>query len=325
MSRMQGKDCTDRATAYAGIDVCKAWLDVHVAGDAGESGFRVANTRAGIAELVRRLGRLPVARAALEATGRLHHAAWAALDGAGIAVMVLNPYRARKYADVLGQLAKTDAIDARLLARAAARLDVAPAPAPSPERLRLKELQALRRDLVARRVALMNQRAAATDAWARGLLDTQCRQTERHVGKVEAQLLAMIGADAQLARLHAILVSIPGLGPASAAALIADLPELGEASDKQIAALVGVAPMNHDSGPRRGQRHIKGGRAPLRAALHMAALAAARANPELRAFRQRLLAKGKTHRVALTAVLRKLVVLANALVRDNRLWTPQRP
>jgi transposase len=322
---MQGKDCTDKATAYAGIDVCKAWLDVHVLGQEGETAFRVANTSAGIAELPRRLDRTAVARAALEATGRLHHAVWAALDAAGIPVIALNPYRARKFAEVVGQLAKTDAIDARLLARAAARLDLAPARPPSPELFRLRELQALRRNLVGRRVALLNQRAASADALARRLLDAERRLVERHVARVEAELSAIILADPGLARSHAILISIPGIGPASACALIADLPELGRASDKQIAALVGVAPMNWDSGARRGQRRIKGGRAPLRAALHMAALAAARANPGLKAFRARLIARGKPHRAALTAVLRKLVVLANALVRDDRPWTPQRP
>lgn len=329
MSRIQGKDHTDSATAYVGIDVCKAWLDVHIIGHVigaeGEMAFRVGNSGAGIAELLRLLDGVPVARAALEATGRMHHGVWAALDAAGIPVIAFNPYRARRFAEVVGQLAKTDAIDARILARAAAQLDLAPTPPLSPERLRLKELRALRRNLVARRVALANQRAATADALARRLLDAERRLVERHVARLEAELLAVIEADPEFARIHAILVSIPGIGPASAVALIADLPELGKASDKQIAALVGVAPMNWDSGPRRGQRRIKGGRAPLRAALQMAALAAARANPDLRTFRSRLADAGKPHRVVITAVLRKLLALANTLLKDNRLWTPIRP
>jgi len=322
---MQGKDTTDRITAYVGIDVCKAWLDIHVAAELRDEPFRVANTPAGIAELLRRLSGFTVARAALEATGRMHHAVWGALDGAGIPVVQINPYRARKFADALGLLAKTDAIDARLLALAAARLNLAPSPPPTQNLRRIKELQALRRNLVARRVALMNQLSDTTDILARRLLTAEKRLVERHVAKLEAELMALVEADPGLARTYAILVSIPGIGPASACALIADLPELGHASEKQIAALVGVAPMNWDSGARRGRRRIKGGRATLRAALQMAALAAARANPELRAFRQRLLATGKPHRVALTAVLRKLIVLANALVRDNRIWQPQTP
>jgi transposase len=322
---MQGKDHTDSSPAYAGIDVCKAWLDVHLLAGAREMSFRVANTSAGIAELLRRLDGIAVARAALEATGRMHHAAWVALAAAGVPVVVLNPYRSRKFADALGQLAKTDAIDARLLAMTAMSLDLAPSRPPSQEARRIRELQAFRRTLVARRTALSNQHAAATDALVRRLIEAEKRLVERHVVKIEAELLAMIQADPQLARSYAILISIPGIGPASACALIADLPELGTASDKQIAALVGVAPMNWDSGAMRGRRRIKGGRAPLRAALQMAALAAARANPDLRAFRNRLADAGKPHRVVITAVLRKLLTLANTLIRDNRLWTPIRP
>ena len=325
MSRIQGKDFTDSTTAYAGIDVCKAWLDVHVLGAGRDEGFRVANDAAGIGELLARLDGIAIGRALLEATGRMHHAVWAALDGAGIAVVEINPYRARKFADVVGQLAKTDAIDARLLAMAAASLQFAPTP-PKPQNvLRLRELQALRRNLVGRRVALANQRAAATDATVRNILAAETRLVERHIARIEAELLAEIKADPEMARAHAILVSIPGIGPTSAAALVIELPELGKASGKQIAALVGVAPMNCDSGPQRGQRHTKGGRAPLRAALQMAALAAARANPSLRAFRNRLRDKGKPHRKVLTAVLRKLLVLANTLVAQDRLWTPTRP
>lgn len=325
MSRMQGKDCTDGFTAYGGIDVCKDWLDVHVAAQGEGVTFRTSNRRAGIAGLVTRMSELGVGRVALEATGRMHLAVWAALAGAGIEVVVLNPYRARKFADALGRLAKTDAIDARLLALAAERLEAAPAAPPSKELRRLKELQALRRNLVGRRVAILNQLADAGEALARRLLAAEKRLIDRHIAKLEAELGAVVMADPALARRYEILVSVPGIGPASAIAMIAELPELGQASDKEIAALVGVAPMNWDSGAQRGRRRIKGGRAPLRAALQMAALAAARANPALRAFRDRLLDNGKPQKVALTAVLRKLVILANTLIRDDRLWTPQRP
>lgn len=325
MSRMQGKDGTDRPRAYVGIDVCKARLDIHVSSAGREEAFAVANTPAGIAGLLRRLGRFTVARAALEATGRMHLAVWEALAGAGIAVVVLNPYRARRFADALGLLAKTDAIDARLLAHAAARLDLAPSPPPTPRARRIKELAALRRSLVRRRVALMNQLAATRDVLVRRLLGTEKALIEKHLARLRAELLGLIEADPERARSYAILLSIPGLGPLSAITLIAELPELGRASDKEIAALAGVAPMNWDSGARSGRRRIKGGRAGLRAALTMPALAAARANPALRAFRERLRAAGKPHRLVLTAVLRKLLILANALIRDNRLWQPTPP
>jgi transposase len=325
MSRIQGKDFTDKATAYAGIDVCKAWLDVHVLGAGRDAGFRVANTAAGIGELLARLDGIPLARVLLEATGRMHHAVWAALDRAGIPVVEINPYRSRKFADAVGQLAKTDAIDARLLAMAAASLQLAPTPPRPPNILRLKELQALRRNLVARRVALANQLAVATDRLVRRLLAAEKRTVARHVAEVEAEILAVVEADERLARTHAILVSVPGIASVSACALIADLPELGTATDKEIAALAGVAPMNWDSGALRGRRRIKGGRAPLRAALHMAALAAARANPALAAIRQRMREAGKHPSIIRVAILRRLIVLANTLVRDDRPWTPQRP
>jgi len=325
MSRIQGKDYTDSATAYAGIDVCKAWLDVHVLGAGRDEGFRVGNDAEGIGALLARLEGLPLARVVLEATGRLHHAVWQALDGAGIAVVELNPYRSRKFADTIGQLAKTDAIDARLLALAAASLALAPTPAKPQNILRLKELQALRRNLVTRRVALANQLAAATDAAVRKILAAEQRLVQRHVAELDAEILAVIEADARLARTHAILVSVPGIGPVSACALIAGLPELGAATDKQIAALAGVAPMNWDSGALRGRRCIKGGRTPLRAALNMAALAAARANPALAAVRDRMRRAGKHANVIRIAILRRLIVLANTLVAENRLWTPVRP
>lgn len=325
MSRIQGKDYTDSATAYAGIDVCKAWLDVHVLGAGRDAGFRVANDAEGIGALLARLEGLPLGRVVLEATGRMHHAVWQALDAAGIAVVELNPYRSRKFADTIGQLAKTDAIDARLLALAAASLALAPTPAKPRNLLRLKELQALRRNLVARRVALANQLAAATDATVRKILTAEHRLVARHVAETEAKVLALVEADPRLARTHAILVSVPGIGSVSACTLIADLPELGAASDKQIAALAGVAPMNWDSGPMRGRRHIKGGRASLRAALHMAALAAARANPDFAAVRERMRQAGKHANVIRVAILRRLIVLANTLVAQDRLWTPKRP
>jgi len=325
MSRIQGKDYTDSATAYAGIDVCKAWLDVHVLGAGRDEGFRVANTAEGIAELLARLEGLPLGRVVLEATGRMHHAVWRALHGAGIAVVELNPYRSRKFADTIGQLAKTDAIDARLLALAAASLALAPTPPRPQSILRLKELQALRRNLVTRRVALANQLAAATDATVRKILAAEQRLVQRHVAELDAEILALVEADARLARTHAILVSVPGIGSVSACTLIAGLPELGAATDKQIAALAGVAPMNWDSGATRGRRCIKGGRAPLRAALHMAALAAARTNPAFAAVRDRMRQAGKHASVIRIAILRRLIVLANALVAQDRLWTPQRP
>jgi transposase len=325
MSRIQGKTISNGSRVYAGIDVSKASLDLHaLLPDGGRLSRRFANDAAGIGALTACLGAAPC-RAVFEPTGRFHLGLWRALDAAGHEPVPWNPFRARRFAEVEGKLAKTDAIDARVLARAAACLDLAPAAPPAWNRLRIKELHSLRLGLVRSLRAAKNRHGAACDALARRLLGEHIAFIETQIAEVAAELARLIGADPQLARRRDILASIPGIGPASIAALIAELPELGAVPDKQIAALLGVAPMNRDSGFWRGRRRIRGGRYRLRAALHMAALAAARCNPALKAFRQRLAAAGKPPKVALTAVLRKLIILANALVRDDRPWTPVRP
>ena len=329
MSRIQGKTTTDSSRVYAGIDVSKATLDLHVIlpGGSGHA-CRFANSEAGIRSLLAwlktRTGPHP-GRVAFEPTGRFHLALWRALDAAGHETVALNPLRARRFAELIGKMAKTDAIDAAVLARAAAQMEDAPCPPPSQMCLRIKELNGVRNGFVRSLRAAKNQRHAATDALARRLLNEQIGLIEDQIAEIGAELARLIDANPALARKRDILASIPGLGAVSVTALIADMPELGAASENQIAALLGVAPMNRDSGVWRGQRHIKGGRIRLRSTLHMAALAAARHNPPLKAFRDRLTAAGKPHKVALTAVLRKLIILANALVRDDRLWTPQKP
>jgi len=310
MSRIQGKTFTDTHQVYAGIDVCKASLDLHVLDPGGDGVSRhFANTNTGIRSLIACLGGSPC-RVALEPTGRFHLAVWRALDAAGHEAVLLNPFRVRRFAEVLGTMAKTDAIDARVLAQAAAGLDAAPSSPPSDVCLRIKELHGVRCGFADALVAARNQRGAATDKLARRLLAGQ---------------IALIEADPALTRRRDILASVPGLGPVCVTALIAELPELGTASDNQIAALVGVAPFNRDSGKWRGKRKVKGGRAHLRRILYMAAVTAARFNPALTAFRERLRAAGKPPKAAFIAVLRKLVILANALIRDDRLWTPQKP
>jgi transposase len=325
MSRIQGKTFTDGTQVYAGIDVSKASLDLHIlAADGAGFSRRFANSGEGIAALAACLGSTR-RRVTFEPTGRFHLALWRALDAAGHEAVPLNPFRARRYAEALGLMAKTDAIDARMLAQAAAGLDTAPASPPSENRLRIKELHGVRIGFIRTLRAVKNQKGAATDGLARRLLGQQICLIEAQLAEIEAELTRLIDADPALARRRDILASIPGFGAVSVFALIAELPELGAATDKQIAALLGVAPMNRDSGQWRGQRRIKGGRVRLRSTLHMAALAAARYNPPLKAFRDRLAAAGKPAKVVLTAVLRKLVITANALVRDDRLWTPIKP
>jgi transposase len=329
MSRIQGKTISDSAQVYAGIDVCKASLDLDVLEPDGDGlARRFANTDAGIRSLViclaKCLGGRPC-RVTLEPTGRFHLAVWRALDAAGAEVVLLNPLRARRFAEVMGYLAKTDVIDARVLAQASARLDTVPSSPPSDICLRIKELHGVRGGYSRALVATKNRHGAACDELARRLLAEHIALIEAHLGEIEAELARLIEADPALARRRDILASIPGLGPVCVTALIAELPELGTASEKQIAALAGVAPFNRDSGKWRGKRKVKGGRAQLRRILYMAAVTAARFNPALAAFRERLRATGKPNKAAFIAVLRKLIVLANALVRDDRLWAPQKP
>ncbi len=323
---MQGQEMTEAGPVYLGVDVSKARLDF--CGTAGESGG-VANDRAGIAALVRRvraLGREPGgARVVVEATGRLHHGLWRALDCAGIAVVVANPAQPRNFARVEGRLAKTDAIDAAVLARFGATMAPEPSPWPGDKIMEIKELEMAHRRLVADRGRLKTQLGEASLALIRRQLRARIAQAGRQIAAIEAELDARIEALPELARRRSILVSIPGLGATTARAIIAGLGEIGTAGHKQIAALAGVAPMNWDSGVMRGKRRIKGGRAALRATLYMAALAASRCNPDLRAFYQRLIGAGKPPKVALTAVMRKLLILANTLIRENREWTPSRP
>lgn len=334
MSRIQGKTISDGAPVYAGVDVSKATLDLHVLGAGGSGGAggglrrRFSNDAAGIAALLDALagcGADRPCRVVFEPTGRFHLGLWRELHGAGHAAVPFNPYRARHFAKADGEPAKTDAIDARVLARAAASMDLAAALPPIEESLRIKELHGLRLGTVGMLRAAKNRLGAACDTLAERLLADQIALFEAQIAELGAELARRIAARPELARRRDILASIPGIGPVSAAALIAEMPELGSLGDKQPAKLLGVAPFDRQSGNWTGRSRIKGGRRRLRAALHMAALAAARANPDLRAFRDRLRAAGKPARLILTAVLRKLVTLANILIRENRIWTSSRP
>jgi transposase len=320
MARMQGEEMTDETAVYAGIDVSKDGLDVALPDGAA---VRVANTGPGHGRLVETLRRAGVGRVALEPTGRLHLDLWQALAAAGIGVILVNPFRARRYAEGLGQRAKTDRIDARLLARMAAEQGLEPSAPPREEMLQIRELQHLRQGLVRQATALANQAGAARFAASRRLIARATRSLSALIARTEDAIDRLIAADPALARRVEILTSIPGIGPGSARALTADLPELGQATDKEIAALAGCAPYARDSGRKTGHRRTGHGRTRLRTALHMAAVSASTHNPEIRTFATRLKAKGKHGQLVLTAALRKLLALANALIRDDRTWTPK--
>lgn len=323
---MQGKELSEQMPmekVYIGIDVCKDWLDIHVHPAGVE--VRFTNDHAGVGGLIRRLADWSVGLIVVEATGKWHRHVHRRLHEAHHRVATINPYRSRKFADALGLLAKTDTIDARVLALFAAHLTPRPTPPPTADVAALKELVAARRESQRDMVALKNRVATTEHRLVGHQLRARLAMIERHLKALEAAIREIIAANPALAQRAAILVSIPGVGPIAAMTMLADLGELGTCSRTEIAALTGVAPMNWDSGQLRGRRIIKGGRANVRAVLYMAAVAAIRCNPSLKAFYKRLTEKGKKPKVALTAVMRKLVIMANALITENRLWSPTPP
>lgn len=304
-----------------GIDVSKAYLDV--AERPGPAPVRVANDEGGITQLVARLVVVRPTLIVLEATGGLEVPVVAALAAAGFAVAVVNPRQVRDFAKAVGQLAKTDTLDAQVLAHFAAVIRPEPRPLPDAERQALAALLTRRRQIIAMLVAeqqrlgsaalALRPRIAAHIAWLRQERDDLDHQLRHQVRQSPAWRED-----------DDVLQSVPGVGPVLAATLIADLPELGQLDRKQIAALVGVAPLNCESGILRGRRIIWGGRAQVRAALWMGTLVAVRHNPVIRAFYGRLLAAGKPKKVALTACMHKLLTILNALLRHRTPWEPSR-
>jgi transposase len=318
---MQGKITSVGAgdAVYAGIDVCKAWLDVYLH-PTGKT-FRVANSKEGIQRLRKELAVAKVALVIMEATGKLHRLVHRMLSQAGYPVAAVNPARPREFAKAIGQLAKTDKIDARLLALYGACLSPRATPVPAVTVAELQELVLARQAATADETAIKNRYGAAESGLVKRLLKKQLTACERMLAKLEEAIAALIESDPVLKSRYDILISIKGIGFVGAATLAGCLPELGQLPAAKTAALAGVAPFNADSADSKGQRHIQGGRAHVRSVLYMAAVSAITHNPDLKAFYTRLRAKGKEAKLALTAVMRKLVILASALIRENRTWT----
>ena len=329
---MQGKELSEHQTATAadcsvGIDVGKSWLDAHIL--PADDHLRVANTATGIRQLKRWLMHtraVPIsAPIAVEATGKWHRALHRSLAAAGLRVAVVDPYRVRMFARAYGILAKTDRLDARVLAMFAALIDT-PARAPAPIAVEdLQELVRARASAVAEKTALKNQRGAAQTAFLRRHLTRRIARLDKDIDCLETEIERRVANEPGLAQRHRILTSILGVGSVTANTLLACMSELGNASAKQITLLAGLAPIPDDSGERRGYRRIRGGRQIVRNMLYLAALSAARYNSALRTFYQRLVDDGKNKKLALIAVARKLLILANALIADNRIWTPEPP
>jgi len=304
---------------FVGIDVAKANLDVAVR-PSGQH-WRVTNTEAGIADLVQRLAGLAPVSIVLEATGGLEWPLAAALAAAGLPVVVVNPRQVRDFARATGKLAKTDRLDAAVLAHFADAVRPAPRPLPDETSRSLAALVARRRQLVEMLTAEKNRLPLATPA-VRADLDEHIAWLTARLKQVDQDLEAAIRQSPVWRTNDDLLRSVKGVGPVLSTTLLTDLPELGTLDRKQIAALVGVAPLARDSGTLRGTRTCWGGRASVRGALYMSALVGTRFNPTLRTVYERLLAAGKPKKVALVACMRKLLVILNALLRDQTRWDP---
>jgi transposase len=303
---------------FIGIDVSRDRLDAHVR--PSDESFAVARDGEGLAALIERLRAFDPYLVVLEATGGFEVTVAAAVVAAEIPLAVVNPRQIRDFARATGQLAKTDALDAKAIARFAEAVRPQPRPVPDAQARALGELVARRRQIVEMMTAERNRRRQLTSRRLLKSVDRLLAVLQQELSQLEQDLNEGIRGTPAWRERDELLRSVPGVGNVVARTLIADLPELGRLDRKQIAALVGVAPLNRDSGKMRGKRTTWGGRAKVRCALYMAALVGSRRNPILKAFYQRLLSAGKPKKLALTAVMRKLLTILNAMVRDNIRW-----
>lgn len=305
---------------FIGIDVSKAFLDVASRPDGQQ--YRLPNTEAGIAILLERLTPLPPTLILLEATGGYERAAAVALTNAKLAVRIIDPNRVRQFARTIGQHSKTDRLDARVLAHFAEAIRPEARVLPDQETFRLQALLERRRQLVTMRVAEQNRLKQHPSPTIQAGLKAHIAYLAEQVEQVDGELCEVVQAKEKWKLRDEVLRSIPGVGPCTSHILLGRLPELGSLSGKQVASLSGLAPRARDSGTVRGARTIFGGRGDVRTALYIASISAIRCNPALRAFYQRLRAKNKKAKVALTAVSRKLLTMANAMIRDMKPWSP---
>lgn len=304
---------------FVGIDVSKSRLDVAIRPDAAQ--FSASNDEPGIAQLISRLEELPVELVVLEATGKLEITVVAALAEAEIPVAVINPRQVRDFAKATGRLAKTDSVDAKVLAHFAEAVRPEPRPIPDEQARTLSDLLARRRQIVEMIVAERNRLSRAHRLVAERI-KAHIEWLKGELNDVDGGLAGMIRESPVWREKEDLLKSVPGVGKVVSFTLLADLPELGALDRREIAGLVGVAPLNCDSGLHQGKKVIWGGRAPVRAALYMGTLVATRHNPAIRQFYQRLLGAGKPKKVALTACMRKLLGILNAMARHGLRWNP---
>lgn len=312
----------EKPLLFVGVDVSKAHLDVAFSGS--DQVTRVLNSDEGRGELLGILDGTSPALVVMESTGGFEVPAAASLVAAGIPVVIANPRQVRDFAKATGQLAKTDAIDARLLALFAERVRPPVRPFPDEAARALDALVARRRQILTMLTAEKNRLGFALPAVQKGI-KKHIRWLERQLANVESDLDELIHKSPVWQAKNDLLRDVPGVGPNLARTLIAELPELGRLSNKEIAALVGVAPLARDSGLFRGKRMVWGGRAPVRSALYMSIWSASKWNPVIRIFYERLRAKGKPAKVAQVACMRKLLTILNAMIREGREWNPSIP
>lgn len=306
---------------YLGIDVSKDKLDLAVDGQEGV--FTFANDAAGITQLIERLRQSQPALIVVEATGGYERAVLNAALEADLPIARVQPGRVRHFAKAQGLLAKSDGIDAHLLALYARCLQPALSEKRSKNQVELNALLVLRRQLINARTAHTNQMHIADSSFVRATLARLLRQIHDQIKKVDKKIVRLIDSDDDLADRRNLLLSVPGVGKTTAATLAAQLPELGKIDRCQIGALVGVAPYNRDSGKWTGKRSIFAGRPGVRSVLYMATISAIRCNPTIRQFAERLQKAGKMPKVVITACMRKLLTILNAIARDGAKWSPR--
>lgn len=309
----------ERKSLYVGIDVAKAHLDVAVR-STGEP-WRVANDAGGLDQVVTRLQPLNPTLVVLEATGGLELPLTAALAASGLPVAVVNPRQVRDFAKATGQLAKTDRLDAQVLAHFGEAVRPTPRPLPDLQTQELAALLARRQQLIQMVVAEKN-RLGTAPAPVRRRIQAHIRWLKQELAELDKELANTIRESPLWREKDDLLQSVPGIGPVVSITLLAELPELGALNRQQISALVGVAPLNRDSGLLRGKRVVWGGRARVRTALYMATLVATRCNPVIKAFYQRLCVAGKAKKVALTACMHKLLIILNTMIKRHQTWNP---
>lgn len=303
---------------FVGIDVSKDRLDVAVL-PSGEL-FVVSRDAAGLDALLKRLKPLGAEIIALEATGGFETVVAATLGAAGLPVVVVNPAQIRSFGKAVGQRAKTDPLDARLIARFAAATKPEVRPLPDEATVRLADLVSRRRQIIAMMVAERQRQKRFTERRLQKSIARLLKALERELSAVEVEIADDVRASPAWREKEALLVSVPGVGPTIARTLIAEMPELGALDRREIAALAGLAPWTRQSGQWKGRSFIGGGRASVRAVLHMGAVTASRHNPVLRAFHAKKIAEGKPPMVAIVAVARRLLVILNAIARSGQPW-----